>query len=122
MTFVDQFILQLLLTPFFVYFFISLTFVDQFFSSLKEHAIRSLLSRHANELYELIEEFLLDKLHIPSEWIDEAKSFYTNKDSHSEIYFVLRSKQWNRAHNLILNILAPELILKGKTLTFVDRN
>jgi hypothetical protein len=52
--------------------FIPLTFVDQC-SDLKESAIRALLARHAHEITELTEEFLLDKLHIPIEWIDEAK-------------------------------------------------
>jgi nuclear pore complex protein Nup98-Nup96 len=61
------------------------------------------------------EKFLVEQLHIPTKWIDEARAWLCafNRDVHSQLRYLLKCERWNECHQLILRTIGPELLLKG---------
>lgn len=83
----------------------------------REHAVRELLSRHvqlsSKEEYQKQEEFVLQRLHVPPQWIHHAKAVragYIQKHS-EEAHHLLMAGRWNEAHRVIVTHLAADAIV-----------
>lgn len=80
--------------------------------SVRENAVRELLTRHC-QLLETPESwaketFLTQKLCVPAEWINEAKAVraHMESDKHLEALYLFKAGHWNRCHKLIIRHLA----------------
>ncbi|XP_057603918.1 nuclear pore complex protein Nup98-Nup96 isoform X6 [Hippopotamus amphibius kiboko] len=86
-------------------------------SSMREKAVRELLTRHC-QLLETPESwaketFLTEKLCVPAEWIHEAKAVraHMESDKHLEALYLFKAGHWNRCHRLIIRHLASDAII-----------
>nr|KAF6466740.1 nucleoporin 98 and 96 precursor [Rousettus aegyptiacus] len=86
-------------------------------SSMREKAVRELLTRHC-QLLETPESwaketFLTQKLCVPAEWIHEAKAVraHMESDKHLEALYLFKAGHWNRCHKLIIRHLASDAII-----------
>ncbi|XP_077618314.1 nuclear pore complex protein Nup98-Nup96 [Crocuta crocuta] len=86
-------------------------------SSVRENAVRELLTRHC-QLLETPESwaketFLTQKLCVPAEWINEAKAVraHMESDKHLEALYLFKAGHWNRCHKLIIRHLASDAII-----------
>lgn len=89
----------------------------------RESSIGELLYRHIridDELYEGYSEkesFIIEKLGIPKTWIywtKAVKSKAMNKHQ-LEIKYLLKAYHWNKAHDLLIQHIAPDLIVNDNT-------
>ncbi|XP_015417677.1 PREDICTED: nuclear pore complex protein Nup98-Nup96 isoform X6 [Myotis davidii] len=85
--------------------------------SLRERAVRELLTRHC-QLLETPESwaketFLTQKLCVPAEWIHEAKAVRAHMESnrHLEALYLFKAGHWNHCHKLIIRHLASDAII-----------
>ncbi|XP_075054497.1 nuclear pore complex protein Nup98-Nup96 [Mixophyes fleayi] len=84
---------------------------------IREAAVRELLNRHCilRETPESLtkENFLIQKLCIPAEWIHEAKAIRSRRegDKHKEVLYLLRAGHWNQCHKLVSRHLASDAII-----------
>ncbi|NXA43427.1 NUP98 protein, partial [Eudromia elegans] len=83
----------------------------------RERAVRELLSRHC-ALAETPdswakEAFLTQRLHVPAEWLHEAKAVRARAegDKHKEALFLFRAGHWNQCHKLVVRHLASDAII-----------
>lgn len=80
----------------------------------RKHAIKQLLARSAPLLDDFTVVGLLGSLRIPTEWIDEAKA--TMALYHGDVYLAYQlyasARTHRTAHELAINFLAPEAVLK----------
>ncbi|XP_045673745.1 nuclear pore complex protein Nup98-Nup96 isoform X3 [Phyllostomus hastatus] len=86
-------------------------------SSMREKAVRELLTRHC-QLLETPESwaketFLTQKLCVPAEWIHEAKAVRAHVESnrHLEALYLFKAGHWNHCHKLIVRHLASDAII-----------
>ncbi|XP_022377491.1 nuclear pore complex protein Nup98-Nup96 isoform X2 [Enhydra lutris kenyoni] len=86
-------------------------------SSMREKAVRELLTRHC-QLLETPESwaketFLTQKLCVPAEWINEAKAVraHMESDKHLEALYLFKAGHWNRCHKFIIKHLASDAII-----------
>ncbi|XP_058924704.1 nuclear pore complex protein Nup98-Nup96 isoform X6 [Kogia breviceps] len=86
-------------------------------SSMREKAVRELLTRHC-QLLETPESwakeiFLTEKLCVPAEWIHEAKAVraHMESDRHLEALYLFKAGHWNRCHKLVIQHLASDAII-----------
>ncbi|XP_021098891.1 nuclear pore complex protein Nup98-Nup96 isoform X5 [Heterocephalus glaber] len=86
-------------------------------SSIREKAVRELLTRHC-QLLETPESwaketFLTQKLCVPAEWIHEAKAVraHMESDKHLEALYLFKAGHWNRCHKLVIRHLASDAII-----------
>ncbi|KAM9079228.1 nuclear pore complex protein Nup98-Nup96 isoform 3-T3 [Megaptera novaeangliae] len=86
-------------------------------SSMREKAVRELLTRHC-QLLETPESwakeiFLTEKLCVPAEWIHEAKAVraHMESDRHLEALYLFKAGHWNRCHKLVIRHLASDAII-----------
>ncbi|XP_054432172.1 nuclear pore complex protein Nup98-Nup96 isoform X3 [Pteronotus mesoamericanus] len=86
-------------------------------SSMREKAVRELLTRHC-QLLETPESwaketFLTQKLCVPAEWIHEAKAVraHMESDRHLEALYLFKAGHWNHCHKLIIRHLASDAII-----------
>ncbi|TKC36301.1 hypothetical protein EI555_012157, partial [Monodon monoceros] len=86
-------------------------------SSMREKAVRELLTRHCR-LLETPESwakeiFLTEKLCVPAEWIHEAKAVRAHMESnrHLEALYLFKAGHWNRCHKLVIQHLASDAII-----------
>ncbi|KAK1336071.1 hypothetical protein QTO34_003871 [Cnephaeus nilssonii] len=86
-------------------------------SSLRERAVRELLTRHC-QLLETPESwaketFLTQKLCVPAEWIHEAKAVraHMESDRHLEALYLFKAGHWNHCHRLVIRHLASDAII-----------
>ncbi|XP_008584722.1 PREDICTED: nuclear pore complex protein Nup98-Nup96 isoform X3 [Galeopterus variegatus] len=86
-------------------------------SSMREKAVRELLTRHC-QLLETPESwaketFLTQKLCVPAEWIHEAKAVRARMESnkHLEALYLFKAGHWNRCHKLVIRHLASDAII-----------
>ncbi|KAJ1311780.1 hypothetical protein OPQ81_010246 [Rhizoctonia solani] len=78
-------------------------------------AIKALLARHVSELDEEKEEFLINQLCIPHDWIEEAKAIisqYINQ-SYQAFEFFVAAGQVKPAYDMALRDLAPEAAIRN---------
>ncbi|XP_036924562.1 nuclear pore complex protein Nup98-Nup96 isoform X5 [Sturnira hondurensis] len=86
-------------------------------SSVREKAVRELLTRHC-QLLETPESwaketFLTQKLCVPAEWIHEAKAVRAHMESnrHLEALYLFKAGHWNHCHKLVIRHLASDAII-----------
>nr|XP_045000918.1 nuclear pore complex protein Nup98-Nup96 isoform X2 [Jaculus jaculus] len=86
-------------------------------SSMREKAVRELLTRHC-QLLETPESwaketFLTQKLCVPAEWIHEAKAVRAHMESnkHLEALYLFKAGHWNHCHKLVIRHLASDAII-----------
>lgn len=85
---------------------------------LREHAVRELLGRHvqlSDNTPEYLEQenFVLQRLLLPPEWIHAAKAVkarYLQRHSEEALH-LLRAARWNEAHQVIVTHLAADAIV-----------
>ena len=85
--------------------------------SCRERAIKSLLSRHAEDWADTEREnFLLNELLIPRKWLQEAKAELAGYSRQWEemLECLLASDIWSRAHELLMVNVAPSAFVEGK--------
>ncbi|XP_075436680.1 nuclear pore complex protein Nup98-Nup96 isoform X3 [Ascaphus truei] len=86
-------------------------------SNVRERAVRELLIRHCvlQETPESLakESFLIQRLHIPAEWLHQAKAVRSKRegDKHKEALYLFKACQWNRCHKLVTRHLASDAII-----------
>lgn len=86
----------------------------------REAAIKGILLRHIEIDFESeyikLENFIVDKLGIPETWIYYAKAVRAGcqRRFDDQAKFLLHAKEWNLAHEVIVNHIAPDAILNGK--------
>lgn len=84
---------------------------------IREKAVRELLSRHCllceTEDSQKKEQFLTQQLHIPKEWIHEAKAIHARAESdhHKEALHLMKAGDWNQCHKLVIRHLASDAII-----------
>ncbi|KAF8609715.1 hypothetical protein BDV93DRAFT_465151 [Ceratobasidium sp. AG-I] len=78
-------------------------------------AIRSLLARHVSELDEEKEEFLINQLCVPQEWIEEAKAILSqySYQSYQAFEFFVAAGQIKPAYDMAMRDLAPEAAIRN---------
>ena len=86
-------------------------------SVLLEGAVRELLARNCSSCEELDvrETFVVEQLHVPREWVYDAKALRAKyEDNHElEAWHLLEAGKWNDAHIVILKYLTAEAIING---------
>ncbi|XP_071485377.1 nuclear pore complex protein Nup98-Nup96-like [Diadema antillarum] len=104
----------------------------------REGLLRSLLSRHvtldlSGDRLTTRELFLVERLHVPQEWIHDAKALralYEGRER-EEAWHLLRAGRWNDCHQVLIKKIAADAIinesygfLKGvlDELSFVERS
>uniref|UniRef100_A0A1B0D922 Nuclear pore complex protein Nup98-Nup96 n=1 Tax=Phlebotomus papatasi TaxID=29031 RepID=A0A1B0D922_PHLPP len=67
----------------------------------------------ADEEYEAKERFVIENLHVPVTWICWAKAVRAGsmKRYQEQAEFLIRAKQWNLAHEIIMNHIAPDAVI-----------
>lgn len=96
----------------------------------REQAVKSYLARHVTSVsseLDAYERFVIDKLHVPAEWIYELKAMRAKCETHLtltsgeqnsvQIKLLIKAHKFNDAHALLIDALAPDLFLK-RTLRF----
>lgn len=65
--------------------------------------------------YLLKENFLLDELGLPENWIFWAKAVKAGAENlyHEQAKYYLKAKRWSLAHEVIMNHIAPDAIVNG---------
>ena len=88
----------------------------------RKHAIKQLLAQSAPVLDDFKVVGLIGSLRIPTEWIDEAKA--TLSLYHGDVYLAYQlyasARAHRTAHELAINFLAPEAVLKDDLQTLSD--
>ncbi|KAM8975297.1 nuclear pore complex protein Nup98-Nup96 isoform 2-T2 [Pelodytes ibericus] len=85
--------------------------------SIREAAVRELLNRHCalqENMDSLAKEtFLINKLHVPAQWVHEAKAIHSKRDGdrHKEAHYLLQAGHWNQCHKLVIRHLASDAII-----------
>lgn len=89
----------------------------------REAAIQQLLYRHiridgetAVNDYKQKERFIVDELMIPEKWLSYAKAIRAGAmgNHHIEIKYLLKAKQWSKAHDVMMQHIAPDLIINDQ--------
>lgn len=82
----------------------------------RERYVRLYLSKNVSGTSELDEkeQFLVEKLNVPSEWIYEYKALRAKYEGQYENQFklLLKAHKWNEAHCILVDILAPDFFMK----------
>ncbi|QQP50555.1 Nucleoporin 98kDa [Caligus rogercresseyi] len=81
----------------------------------RETLIQDVLSRGIRGCKDLEakEEFLQEELHIPGEWIADAKASLAaaRREYIDQAWFLLKAKRWNPAHDVLIKHIAPDAII-----------
>ncbi|KAE8628184.1 hypothetical protein XENTR_v10007381 [Xenopus tropicalis] len=84
---------------------------------VREAAVRELLNRHCvvHDSPESLakENFLIQRLCLPAQWIHKAKAVRSRRDGdkHKEALYLLKSHQWNQCHKLVTRHLAADAVI-----------
>ena len=67
------------------------------------------------------ETFIVEQLNIPRKWICWAKAVRAGSMNkhHLQADYLLKAKQWARAHEVIMQHITPDAIINGKTTKFI---
>ncbi|XP_012944343.1 nuclear pore complex protein Nup98-Nup96 [Aplysia californica] len=81
----------------------------------RQKAVQSLLQRHLGIGEEMTERerFLLDKLHIPAQWLHQAKAIRAGLESNraAEARHWLLAGQYDKAHTIVIRHIAADAII-----------
>lgn len=96
------------------------------FHAIKESAIKEVIRRHIsideNEDDVARVKFLVDNLHIPNKWIQEAKAMRASltSDHIKHFHYRIGAEQYQEAHRIIMTQVAPNLILSERLTELKD--
>ena len=100
----------------------------------REASVRNLLERHlqldnsseddeddVTDSTLTRETFLLEKLKLPREWLHSAKAVRARAEGrrHEEAWHLLRARQWNECHKVVVKHVAAEMIIHGNLNLFL---
>lgn len=84
----------------------------------REKKIRFYLNKNCTSNLELNEkeQFTIEKLRIPNEWVFEAKALRANYEfkHDNQVELLIKAKKFNKAHDLLINELASDYLIKNK--------
>ena len=89
----------------------------------REVAIQRLLYRHIrvdgdaeDAEYVEKEKFVLDDLMVPEKWLSFAKAVRASAmgNHHVEVKYLLKAQQWSRAHEVMMQHIAPDLVINDQ--------
>jgi hypothetical protein len=62
------------------------------------------------------EKFITEKLLIPVEWVQRAKATLARQqnDLYAEARCLIAAGDWNRAHAVVVDRIAPECVIQGR--------
>lgn len=89
--------------------------------SKRELSIQEILYRYIelsnDKEYLEKESFIVNELGVPEKWIFWAKAVRAGaqKNYHAQADYLLKAKQWAMAHEVIMNHIAPDAIINGKS-------
>lgn len=84
------------------------------YPNIRERAVRAILSRYVTDIETLDQEqFLRQRLNLPVEWIEEAKSWraMSRGKLNDAVWHMINSRQYEGAHHLVVTALASKYIL-----------
>lgn len=90
----------------------------------REVAIQQLLYRHVRidgesdeNDYTEKEKFIIEALMVPEKWLSYAKAIRAGSMGHHqvELKYLLKAEQWSRAHDVMMQHIAPELVINDQT-------
>ena len=78
--------------------------------------IQDILGRHGYELDETLIKFCTEKLHLPQEWLLDARALSCRAafDYVKEADILITVGRWDEAHQTIISNIAPHAIIKGQ--------
>lgn len=85
----------------------------------RELSVQAILYRYIklaqDEDYVKKETFIVEQLGVPMKWIYWAKAVRAGAMGkyHAQADYMLKAKQWARAHDVIMNHIAPDAIING---------
>lgn len=84
---------------------------------LSRSAVREALARNccSDEELSSVELFVVERLHVPSEWVYGAKAARAGYEEWYDLQalHLLQAQQWNSAHDVIIEHLAVDAIISG---------
>jgi nuclear pore complex protein Nup98-Nup96 len=89
----------------------------------RELAVQQLLSRHIRidgesdeGDYVEKENFIVESLMVPEQWLSYAKAVRAGVmgSHHVELKYLLKAKQWSKAHEVMMQHIAPDLVINGQ--------
>ena len=85
--------------------------------TLSRFAVEETLNLNCSAQRELSssESFVIEKLHVPKEWVYSAKAQVANYEGlyHLKAHHLLNAGRWNDAHDTIMEHLAVDEIISG---------
>lgn len=87
----------------------------------REHTVRELLGRHVSLSrdadYVDREHFILERLEVPPVLIHEAKAQRARSERRrpEEAWHLVKAGRWNQAHRVLLQHVAADAIINGKS-------
>lgn len=82
----------------------------------RETVVRAYLSRSVTSHSDLNEHetFVINKLHVPAEWVYEYKALRAKYENlhDNQLQLLLKAKKWNEAHVVLTECLAADLFIK----------
>ena len=92
--------------------------------SRRETIVKNYISRFVTSNSELNdkEQFLIEKLSVPSEWIFSYKALKAKYENLHDNQFklLLKAHKWNEAHTVLIELLAPDLFIKQNLKTLSE--
>jgi nuclear pore complex protein Nup98-Nup96 len=86
----------------------------------REIAVQQLLYRHVHIEGEgeddAKEKFLVEQLRIPEKWLNFAKAVRAGAmgSRHLEVKYLLKAEQWSKAHDVMMQHIAPDLVINDQ--------
>lgn len=64
------------------------------------------------------EEFVVDEIGIPPEWVFRAKATraMSQFQYHDATHYLIQAREWNEAHRVIIEYIAADAVINGKKL------
>lgn len=89
----------------------------------REIAVQQLLYRHIlidgegdDSDYASKEKFIVEQLRVPEKWLSYAKAVRAGAmgSHHLEVKYLLKAEQWSKAHDVMMQHIAPDLIINDQ--------
>jgi hypothetical protein len=83
----------------------------------REKYVRNYISRYVTSESDLNdkEEFLVNKLKVPAEWIYDYKAQRAKYEClhENQLKLLIKAHKWNEAHNILVEVLGPGFYIKS---------
>jgi nuclear pore complex protein Nup98-Nup96 len=84
----------------------------------RESCVRLYLAKNVTSESELSERelFCIEKLRVPESWVYECKAMRAKcvNEHENQFELLLKAKKWNEAHAVLIEFLAPDMLLRRK--------